>query len=260
MFVSPIQFGCGAIAALMLGHACCIAQAASPVADTSSGVVRDSQLSDVKLTNPLLAAPSAVLDTWDSGQGPYGPDRFGPTPIYQLGAVVPAPALPQGLGDHRGDLLDWPAGTIVIDDDILCDRLVIPAGRLVQVTGDVTIHAVELFELGPDVKLEVAENATLRVVTESECNLGVGVRLNVEGDAAHRLRLHHLGKSDLHLPDGGELHARVIVPSARFILRPAAQFYGGFAGWALWVGPQAGVHIDTAAEPLDVVLATASYD
>jgi fibro-slime domain-containing protein len=199
----------------------------------------------IPLVNSPQIANNCELDTWDSTQGNYGGSNVGPEPSFQMGATMPDVLEPEA-GPNVGDLVSWPGGTIVLDEDIHCDRLSIPQGRRVEVHGAITILCEEEVTLGDEVRFELQPGASVQFFFKQSVNIGEDADVNKNTHDPSLMQVINLGGGELHMADDANLYARVISPGGPLRLSEHADFYGTFTGLTLVMADHADFHLDMA--------------
>jgi fibro-slime domain-containing protein len=200
----------------------------------------------VKVTIAPAVGAGAIVDTWDSSEGPYGGGNVGPPPTFLVGAAMLQLSAPSGIGPNLGDLDEWPAGVSTIDEDLHCDRFVVGERQTIQIVGDVTIWAEEEFKLLSHAVLQVLPGAVLRLYTGGTVVLGGSSSANVDTAEPARLKLFNLGTADVLMHAGAGFCGQLQSPDGRLVLFPGAGFSGAFAGKTVWAAGGSGFHVDVA--------------
>jgi fibro-slime domain-containing protein len=188
-------------------------------------------------------AGSALIDTWDSTQGPYSEASAGPTPEYDTGGALPLAQGPMGMPPSTGDL-NLNGASVVLTGDRHCNNLRLLVDATVEIIGDVRILCDSAVSLGQSSRIVLAPNASLELYFNANFDMHQGSTVNV-GGMPEDVRIYNLGNSNMNLAQYAELVARVVNPRSEFRLGQDTEFYGTYAGESLHLDQESAFHFDT---------------
>ncbi|MHC5114657.1 MAG: DUF7305 domain-containing protein, partial [Planctomycetota bacterium] len=206
-------------------------------------------------TVPVVSGPSfdnaGYADTFDSSVGPYGGANVGPAPSFAMGSSMPSVTAPAGM-PSRVDSVEFSGGSHTLDSDVYCKDFIIKDGATLNVTADVRILSDEKFTLQNAAKLRLIGGATLSVWVRKVCTFQDGVEANVNTADPSRFQIFNLGTDAIIVQNGAQVYASAVSPGRELHIQDFGDFYGTFAGASMHVQNDAGFHLDTRINGVEV--------
>jgi fibro-slime domain-containing protein len=192
-------------------------------------------------TSPELS-PGTVADSYDADAGPYNPLTAGPAPEWLVGSPMPSITAPTLGGPVVPTFSRSGAGTTVISSDMRCGTFDVRDLHTVRISGEVRIVVDTNFVMRDGAKIVLDPGAQLDLYTKGTA----GVYDTTLGGAEQtdRLRIYHLGSTELRFGDASQVYAHVTSPSAGVKLQDGSQMYGKITAYTVKLENSSGLHID----------------
>jgi fibro-slime domain-containing protein len=202
-----------------------------------------AQSSVVELKNSPTLSNSPVLDSFDSGAGPYGGANVGPAPTVQTGAAMPIIIVPS-TGDFQ-TAYTRSGGIHTINADMRCNDFELD-GATIFIDGDVTIVASQRFSVTNQSEIRLLAGATLTIYAGSDFLIQNEVKINANTGDHRRATIYRTAVGSYgHVENFCEIYASLVFPDSELRLRNSAHAYGRFVGKDLFMENSPGLHIDT---------------
>jgi hypothetical protein len=165
---------------------------------TANGAIQFKN--SAKVVGDALAGPGADPSKAISG---------GPSAVTgsrgALAAPVPMPIVsaPTDLGPSVGDRI-YSGGTHTIDQSFRARRVVFEGNTTVNISGDITIYAELMFDVGNNSTINLLPNSTLTIYAGKDFYLHNSGELNINTMDPSRVLLINLGSSPVEMDNRGQ--------------------------------------------------------
>lgn len=173
---------------------------------TANGAIQFKN--SAKVVGDALAGPGADPSKAISG---------GPSAVTgsrgALAAPVPMPIVsaPTDLGPSVGDRI-YSGGTHTIDQSFRARRVVFEGNTTVNISGDITIYAELMFDVGNNSTINLLPNSTLTIYAGKDFYLHNSGELNINTMDPSRVLLINLGSSPVEMDNRGQFVGRILSP------------------------------------------------
>ncbi len=206
----------------------------------------------VEVINSPDLDPGTVVDSYDSGSGPYSPGAAGPAPEWVTGAPMPEVIVPTLDVPMTGNFNRNGGGSTMLNGDLHCNNFDIRDGHRVRINGHVQIVVEGAFTM--------RDGAQLILEPGAECDIYIkgsaGIYDTIVGGPQDtgRMRIYYTGTTDFRLGDAGEISAHITAPSATLKLQDGSQFFGQVRAKSVTLESNAGLHIDDLPTLCDMLI------
>jgi fibro-slime domain-containing protein len=204
---------------------------------------------DVLIATAPTLSDDPVLDSWDSGIGPYGGGNVGPAPNLITGSSMPSVSEPTGMPPKIGEWKRDTAGTTTIIADIHCDKFLISNGHRVRIQGNLRICVHEEFKLQNSAVLELLPDSSLDLYVHNVATIQDMSQMNMNTWDPSRLRIFNLGTEPFICQNSSDIVGNLVSPNALLHLQDVGHFYGTVTARSLHIQNGAGLHVDAKGPP-----------
>ena len=196
----------------------------------------------------VVSAPTflnkAIADTYDPAQGPYGGMNVQPAPIFIAGSTMPTITAPiLGVPFISSYKADQNKQTTTLSKDVWCEEFLVANGHVLNIVGNVTVHATKTFKLQNLARIELRPSATLTLYVDDVCTFQDQVFANMNTADHTRFTIYNLGTQPVLIQNQSEVYAQVISPNGRLEVQDGGDFYGEVIAESVHLQNQGGLHI-----------------
>ena len=199
--------------------------------------------SGVMLTaNPISVDANAVIDTWNSTQGPYGGANVGGAPTTQVGGTMPIVTAPTGMGASVGNRNF--VGVNNINANLHCGDFVTAKDTVINIMSSITIYCEGNFALAQNTRINIINGSTLRLYVRGQFAVNQGSQINMNTFKPSQCRIYNLGITQMEINQNSSVCAHIISPNGNLHLAQNDHLYGTFVGRGLRLDQSTGLHWD----------------
>ncbi len=196
----------------------------------------------VELVNDPVIENNPTIDTFDSSE-PYGGDNVGPAPDFVTGATMPDVTVPTGLPWTK-EVIYSGNGTSTLSSSVHCKKFELLNHRTLQISGNVTIVADDLFKLNNHVEIVLLAGATLDIYALKDLEFTNNVDLNVNTGNPNLVTVYYMGDGDFKIANHADVYAQIIAPDGKLIIENNGDLFGGYTGKDFNIKNSGGFHVD----------------
>ena len=184
-----------------------------------------------------------VIDSWDSGDGPYGGSNVGPLPEMQIPAPMPTVTAPTGLPQTYGPNPSF-TGTVTFNTSFRCNSFTTAQATTINISGNVTVYASGSVNIAKLTKILIEPNSSLSFYTGGAMSIGQGCEFNMNTFKPSLLKIYNLSNQTILFNQASKVCAQVVSPSAPMQLKQNDNFYGSYTGQQLVLDQDSQFHFD----------------
>lgn len=234
--------------------------------DSSQGTYLDTQGQDALVamnTGDLIVAKNSLI----AGTLLLGPGED-PSIVSEGGQItgnagtleqegVMLDIIVPDVGPSVGDVLVPGSGFRLLVSNLHCDRLRLDNGAVLEIEGAVTIVCDERLELKNNSGIRLRPGATLTVFTLGRVDVvDQNAYINRNTQDPSRVLWFHTSTEPFSLQENSEIYATIYAPNALVTIDQNGHAYGRVFAKDMWIGNNAGLHVDTATAPNPTVCGT----